>query len=349
MEKFGNLLRSKYFRLGRHGQYPPLMVSFVTRLLLIPSVLYEIKGLKAAIRAVFNPLQILRRMDTGQKADIMATKDELAGRRIKLVRKVLSKSQEAMAEVLDVDARTLRRWEAGELSSKGLETVATAVNLPAWYFYIPEPDGEFEKRLFAGLQAREQSPGDIFPKFPAGVDDGGLRQVTKIIYLIKALSEDDNTPLLLSYFSPDWRGMNLLPHANLPELASKDVSYAEHMLANRFGLSILDVSVAFDRDDAEMRSVRIKRTQDPVKAQKHGAHAQYNFFYAIAQIQNPPKRLLDRYFQRGKLRYQWVGLDYLNSFPDIKENNADVLDFLQSCFGSDLNPLPLAFAEPIKS
>lgn len=272
----------------------------------------------------------------------------MAGKRIKLVRKVLSKSQEAMAEALDVDARTLRRWEAGELSSKGLETVATAVNLPAWYFYMPEPDAEFEKRLFDGLQAREQSPGDISPKPPAGVEAGGLRQATKIIYLIKALSEDAGTPLLLSYFSPDWRGMNLLPHANLPEVSNKDTAYAEHMLANRFGLSILDVSVAFERDDAKMRSVKIKRTLDPVKAKKHGEYAQYNFFYAITKIQSPPKRLLDKYFKRGKLRYQWVSLEYLKSFPDIKENNADVLDFLQSRFGAELNPLPQAFGETIQ-
>lgn len=56
-----------------------------------------------------------------------------------------------------------------------------------------------------------------------------------------------------------------------------------------------------------------------------------------------------RYFQRSKLRYQWVSLKYLTSFPEIKENNADVLDFLQSRFGSGLSPLPLASEEAIKA
>ena len=279
----------------------------------------------------------------------MESKAKLAGRRIKLVRKVLCKTQEAMAEKWDVDARTLRRWEQGEISSRGVETVAASVNLPAWFFYWSEPDSEFEKRLFAGLQAKEQSPPEVFPKPTPGVASGSLRQVTKIIYLIKAQAEDDGTPLLLSYFSPDWRGMNLLPHANLPEVTSKDIAYAEHMLAVRFGLPIMDVSVSFDRDDPQMRSARIKRTQDPVKAKKSGEFAQYNFFYAITRIQNPPRRLLARYFQRGKLRYQWVSLDYLESFPEIKEHNADVLDFLQDRFGRDLDPLPLAFEEAIRA
>ena len=174
-----------------------------------------------------------------------------------------------------------------------------------------------------------------------------MRQVNKIVYLIKALSEDDGTPLLLSYFSPDWRGMNLLPHADLPDVASKDIAFAEHMLAIRFGLSILDVSVSFDRDDPEMRSVDFKKTQDQVKAEKYGDQAQYNFFYAITQIQNPPRRLLNRYFKRGKLRYQWVSLEYLESFPEIKEHNVDVLGFLQRHFGTALNPLPQAFEETI--
>jgi transcriptional regulator with XRE-family HTH domain len=279
----------------------------------------------------------------------MGNKGELAGRRIKLVRKVLSKTQEAMAEGLDVDTRTLRRWEAGELSSKGLEAVAAAVNLPAWYFYMPESDSDFERRLFAGLQALEKSQGNRVPRPVPSPNSKGLRQVTKIIYLLKALPDDDGAPLLLSYFSPDWHGMYLLPHANLPEAASKDIAYAEHMLAIRFGLSILDVSVSFDRDDPAMRSVRIKKTQDPVKAEKHGEYAQYNFFYAMAQISEPPKRLLAKYFKRGKLRYQWLSLEYLESFPDIKEHNADVLDFLQARFGRGLSPLPLAFEEVIRA
>lgn len=277
----------------------------------------------------------------------MGKREELAGRRIKLVRKMLSKTQDDMAVILDVDTRTLRRWEAGDLSSKGLEAVATHVNLPAWYFYLPEPDREFERRLFAGLEAKELSREEVSPTPLPNAK--GTRQVNKIIYLVKALSECDGTPLLLSYFSPDWGGMNLLPNANLPQMAVKDISYAEHMLAVRFRLSILDVTVDFDRDDPGMRSVHIKKTQDPDKANKFGPFAQYNFFYAVARVNDPPKRLRAKYFKSGKFRYQWVSLEYLNSFPNIRDNNADVLDFMQSRYGAGLSPLPLAFDETIKS
>jgi len=119
---------------------------------------------------------------------------KLAGKRIKLVRKMLAMNQEGLADALNTDARTVRRWEAGQLSDYGLERIAVLVNVPAYYFLMPEPDDEFKQQLFAGLKAKDQKPLTVPAKPPASLDTGGLRQINKIAYMIKARTEEDATP-----------------------------------------------------------------------------------------------------------------------------------------------------------
>lgn len=62
------------------------------------------------------------------------------GKRLRQLRKDQGLSQEQLAEMLEVDARTIRRWETGETGPEfnKLEAIAQSLGVPVSGLFVPK-------------------------------------------------------------------------------------------------------------------------------------------------------------------------------------------------------------------
>lgn len=170
-----------------------------------------------------------------------------------------------------------------------------------------------------------------------------VRQVQKIICLVKACRED-GTPLLLTYKSPDWR-INLFINLPLPEVEGAEFKLIKQLLASRLSIAMQSIEVFFNRNNDKYISKSLKETADREKAAKYGPVAQYIFHYAHIRISSPTDLLLREAFQCKDLIYEWRSLASLKSHLDIRRHNSDILEFLSSRYDQTLFFLDKAFEE----
>jgi hypothetical protein len=174
-----------------------------------------------------------------------------------------------------------------------------------------------------------------------------MREVNKVICLIKGVSKDD-APVLLNYLSPDWN-MSLFINLTLPTKEEDDHASIKTKVSERLGVSADSLQVIFDRHDESAKTVTEKDTADKEKAAKYGPKARYTFYYAAIAIDPTPSFLLRSRFQRRGVSYVWQTLQKLKSDATIRKHNYDVLEHLSARYDQTLVHLTLSFRERIET
>lgn len=175
-------------------------------------------------------------------------------------------------------------------------------------------------------------------------DDSTIRQVRKVIFLIKARNVE-NTPLLLNYFSSDWQ-MLLFPNVNIPEPEDAE-NVLRILLSERLRIDSESLNLDYRPDSARMCSQTQKETADIEKTQKYGRLALYTFHYCPVQIADPPDKMLKPRFEIIGTAYQWSTLNELKANNQIRHHNNDVLEFLSREYDATLFHLPVSFEEKV--
>jgi TIR domain-containing protein len=173
-----------------------------------------------------------------------------------------------------------------------------------------------------------------------------LRQVNKVIFLLKAFS-GDGTPLLLNTLSADWK-MSLFINSSLPEGTGGDAILLKRNLSGRLNVSVDDIHLSFNPTDGSMKSSVEKETADKEKRAKYGSKALYNFIYCPVSIKNVPEHILQKTFEINHVGFQWVALNSLKSDENVKKHNSDILEFVSAKFDQTLVSLPLSFTNKIQ-
>lgn len=173
-----------------------------------------------------------------------------------------------------------------------------------------------------------------------------MRQVNKVIFLLKADSED-GTPLLLNTLSADWR-MSLFINSSLPKGPGGDAFLLKCNLSKRLNVSVDDIHLSFNPTDGSMKSSIEKETADKEKRAKYGPKALYNFIYCPVSIKNVPEHILQKTFEINHVGFQWIALNSLKSDNNVKKHNSDILEFVSAKFDQTLISLPLSFTNKIQ-
>lgn len=169
-----------------------------------------------------------------------------------------------------------------------------------------------------------------------------MRQVNKIICLIKRTTSDGNSELL-NYLSADWR-IPLFINIELPSNPDDDINEICNKLAARLDVPAKAITLEFDRSDPMMKTSTVKKTKDSEKAVIYGPEAEYNFFYAVIKFVERPSHLFEKSFTVNRVEYKWMTLNDLKMDDKIRESNNDVVSFISKRFDATLikldNALP---------
>ena len=189
---------------------------------------------------------------------------------------------------------------------------------------------------------------------PADVHDGDkdqsnstLRQVNKVLFLVKALA-DDGSALLLNTVSADWK-TSLFVNATIPDRPEVDHQVLTGLLGQRLAVPPEALHLTFDRHDETMITREIKESGDKEKERLYGPRAHYTFSYCVVQIDEPPQHILTKAFHVNDVEYHWISLNALKSNPAIRKRNYGVLEFITRKFDQSLMLLPAAFEKKIST
>lgn len=254
------------------------------------------------------------------------------------------------APLLGTGAGDLDEMVAGEALREGfLATCRSTATLTIF----GQPSGvirRLQKAADDGENAHSQATAVAATEFCAGDVSSvrlPMRDVSKVIFLIKAVA-DDGTALLLTTFSADWK-TSLFPSATLPSESGNSTVHLRLLLSQRLRVPEKSIHLRIDPSDDTMKSHTQKVTGDKQKRQRHGTFARYHFVYCIVGIDRPPKRILSRSFVSNEVRFEWVSLNALKSDPKVRKSNYDVLEFISQRFDQTTILLPSAFAERIRA
>lgn len=245
---------------------------------------------------------------------------------------------------LEVSYDTFKKMLQGQYLEKRLYVLAEIANYAFATEGVAEEDytdpkvglADFMRGL--GLNPDE----DLAPDKNAA----GVRQVRKVLFLLKARSVN-NTPLLLNYFSADWQTL-LVPNANIPGKDNAETVLTD-LLAERLGISPGIIGLDYQPGNKKRYSETLKKTGSEEKARKYGPWANYTFLYCPVKLNETPAFMLQSPFKARDVEYHWATLNGLKTDGTIRTLNDDVLEYLSRVYDATLFHLPVSFQDRIEA